>query len=60
MILMRENPLLGPLEGVGPEDQDFFGPWNGHGQSECHLGPPLPMALKMDVAHIKSILSRPI
>jgi hypothetical protein len=20
MILMRENPLLGPLEGVGPEN----------------------------------------
>jgi len=26
MLLMRENPLLGPLEGVGPENLDFFGP----------------------------------
>ncbi len=24
MILMRENPFRGPLEGVGPENQDFF------------------------------------
>ncbi len=26
MILMGANPLLGPLEGVGPENLDFFGP----------------------------------
>jgi hypothetical protein len=26
IILMRENPLLGPLEGVGPEIRDFFVP----------------------------------
>jgi hypothetical protein len=26
MILMRENPFPGPLEGVGPESQDFFVP----------------------------------
>jgi hypothetical protein len=26
MILMRENPLQGLLEGVGPENLDFFGP----------------------------------
>jgi hypothetical protein len=26
MILMRTNPLLGPLEGVSPKSQDFFGP----------------------------------
>jgi hypothetical protein len=25
MILMGANPLQGPLEGVGPENQDFFG-----------------------------------
>jgi hypothetical protein len=23
---MGVNPLLGPLEGVGPENLDFFGP----------------------------------
>ncbi len=26
MILMWENALQGPLEGVGPENQDFVGP----------------------------------
>jgi hypothetical protein len=26
MILMRKNPFQGLLEGVGPENQDFFGP----------------------------------
>jgi hypothetical protein len=26
MILMWENPFRGPLEGVGPEYRDFFGP----------------------------------
>ncbi len=26
MILMRANTLQGPLEGVGSENQDFFGP----------------------------------
>jgi hypothetical protein len=25
MILMRANPLQGTLEGVGPENRDFFG-----------------------------------
>ncbi len=28
MILMWANPLPRPLEGVGPEFQDFFGPKN--------------------------------
>ncbi len=41
---MGANPLLGPLEGVGPENRDFFGPWNGHAHErrECHLGPKKP------------------
>jgi hypothetical protein len=26
MILMRANQIWGPLEGVGPENQDFLGP----------------------------------
>jgi hypothetical protein len=26
-------------KGVGPENRDFFGPWNGNERSECHLGP---------------------
>ncbi len=38
IILIRENLFRGPLEGLGPENWDFFGPWNGHERSECHLG----------------------
>ncbi len=38
MILMRENQFRGPLKGLGPENRDFFGPWNGNNRSECHLG----------------------
>ncbi len=26
-------------KGVGPENQNFFGPWNGNEQSKCHLSP---------------------
>jgi hypothetical protein len=26
MIMIGANPLLGPLEEVGPENIDFFGP----------------------------------
>jgi hypothetical protein len=29
MILMGATSLWGALEGVGPENRDFFGPWNG-------------------------------
>ncbi len=36
---MQENPFRGPLEGVGPESQDFFGPWKDNERSECHLCP---------------------
>ncbi len=32
------NPVQEPLEGVGPENQGFFGPCNGKKRSECHLG----------------------
>jgi hypothetical protein len=38
LILMRANPFRGPLEGVGPENIDFFGPRNGNERSEYHLG----------------------
>ncbi len=30
MVLRRATSLRGALEGVGPENQDFFGPWNGN------------------------------
>ncbi len=33
MILLGEKSFLGPLEGVGPENWDFFGPWNGNERS---------------------------
>jgi hypothetical protein len=36
MILMRANPLLGPLEGVSPENLDFLGP-NGTCFACCHF-----------------------
>jgi hypothetical protein len=26
MILMRSNPLQGPLDGAGPENRDFLDP----------------------------------
>jgi hypothetical protein len=59
---MRENPLLGALEGAGPENLDFVGPkWHllcllpfqGPKKSRF-LGTPFSMALVMDVARIKS------
>jgi hypothetical protein len=34
MVLRSATSLRGALEGVGPENRDFFGP-----KSECHLGP---------------------
>ncbi len=34
MILMRENAFRGPLEGMGPENQVFFGPWNCNERNE--------------------------
>jgi hypothetical protein len=37
MVLIRENPFQGPLEGASPKNVDFFGPWNGKECSECHL-----------------------
>jgi hypothetical protein len=63
MILMRTNPLLRPLEGVGPENLNFFGiKWHSFRaqKSLSFQGPPLPMALEMNVACIKIIFSRPI
>ncbi len=39
MILMGANLLLGLLEGLDPENRDFFGSRNGNKRSECNLGP---------------------
>ncbi len=68
MIWSGLHPLFGPLEGVGLKISTFLGPNGtrfpcGHLRAEKSLnfqGPPLPMALEMDVAHIKIISSHPI
>ncbi len=52
MILMRENPFRGPLEGEDPENRDFLGPEMATSEvnaiwaqkSRDFQGPPLPMA----------------
>ncbi len=57
MVLMRANPLQGPLEGVGLVNRDFLGPWNGMSEVNAiwaqHIldfqGSPLPMAFVMDL-----------
>ncbi len=60
MMLTRENPLLGQLEGVGPEIETFLGPeiatneastiW-AQKKSIFFRCPPLPMARVMDFPH---------
>ncbi len=39
MILKGATSLRGALEGVGPENRDFFRALKWHERSECHLGP---------------------
>ena len=69
VILMRANPFLGPVEGMGPETLDFFGPLNGPRFARGHFraykslefpGPSLLLALEIDVARIKITSSRAI
>jgi hypothetical protein len=63
MTLMGENPFRGQLEGVGPENQDFFGPEMGKREARAILtqkswdfqGSPLPMARVMDFPPSKSL-----
>ncbi len=51
MVLRGATSLRGALEGVGPENRDFFGPWNGRSKASAissqksrdFQGPPLPM-----------------
>jgi hypothetical protein len=49
-----------PLEGVGPEDFDLFGPKWLLLRPLPFQGPPLPMALEIGFSRIKIILSRAI
>jgi hypothetical protein len=46
MILRGATSLQGALEGVGPENLDFFGPWNGTSEASAELGPPPPPPAK--------------
>ncbi len=53
MILMRANPLLWPMEGVGPEILPFLG------FASCHFrAHPFQWPYVMDIACIKIITSR--
>ncbi len=36
MVLRGATSLRGELEGVGPENQDFVGPWNGTREYKRH------------------------
>jgi hypothetical protein len=62
MILRGATSLLGGLEGVGPENQDFWAlKW--HERSEYHLGPKKSTptsAPRNDVAPLKIITYRAI
>jgi hypothetical protein len=67
MILMRANPLLGPLEGAGPENLDFLSP-NGSRFACCYFraqkslnfqGPTLPVALEINLSASKSLHPEP-
>ncbi len=35
MVLRGATSLRGALEGVGPENRDFFGPWNGTSEASA-------------------------
>jgi hypothetical protein len=48
MVLRQATSLRGALESVGPENQKFFGPWNGNEQSPSN-------APSNDVARLKTI-----
>ncbi len=54
---MGANPLLGPLEGVDPEQQLL---WAQMAQKSLDFqGPPLPTALEMDLPSSKSFRPAP-
>ncbi len=54
IILMWANPLRWPLEGVGPENQDFFGP-----KKSIFPGPtPSNSSMVMDLLPKKIIKSK--
>ncbi len=67
MNLRGATSLRGALEGVGPENRDFFGPWNGTSKASAiwgqkirdFQGPPLPMPWVMMLHPSKSLHTVP-
>jgi hypothetical protein len=65
MILMRENPLLGPLEAVGPENITFVGPKGGfvcsnfRTQNSLDFPDPFQWALETNFPPSKSVRPAP-
>ncbi len=63
MVLRRATSLRGAFEGVDPENQDFFGPWNGTREASAiwaqkkswFSGPTPSNAPSNDVAALKTI-----
>jgi len=55
VILRWANPLLEPFEGVGPESLHFLRAQ----KNRDFQGPPLQMALEMDLAASKSLYPAP-
>ncbi len=63
LVLRRATSLRGALEGVGPENRDFFGPWNGTNEDLClpflflfHTHNPRSMCCILYTGHIMESL----
>ncbi len=56
MVLRRATSLWEALEGVGPENRDFFGPWNGNRPKKVSIFRAHPSnAPSNDVVCLKTI-----
>jgi len=63
LLIIWRRPLCGPLEGLGHESRDFFGPWNSSSAARAvwapkswdFHGPTLPMAQVMSLPRSKII-----
>jgi hypothetical protein len=49
MVLRVATSLGGALEGVGPENRDFFGPWNGTSEASAITGSVLLGLLRVGI-----------
>jgi hypothetical protein len=56
MVMRGATSLLGALEGVGPENRDFFGPWNSTSEASAIW----VQKSRNDVAPLKTITYRAI